>query len=432
MKVVGLVDFNDQVVVDSLDITGTANILYSPALTRQLLACCVTNVTTHLKLAHGNSDVPRVEAEIDQVAAAQGFGAVLFALQPDESVAERAIRPESIALAVFGAIAALAALLIAGQAIGRQLRLSGDDRQTLRALGAGPVAIVLDAVTGLLLAVLAGSLLALVVAVALSPLAPIGIVRSVYPDRGLAFDWAVLGLGGLAFVVILGAIALILAVRQAPHRVLSGDLRLTRVPPMVRAAVNAGLPAPSVEGVRFAVDSGRGHSTVPVRSAIVGTLIAVIVVVATVTFGASLDALVSHPNLYGWNWDYELTGGGGIAPVPAHAAATLLNRDPSVASWSSIVFGGEATIDGQLVPDIGQRPGAAVAPPILSGHGLESTDQVVLGGETLASLHKRVGDAVRVDISPGDSKELRIVGTATMPTAGSNWEPPTPLWALAL
>ena len=138
MKVVGLVDFNDQVVVDSLDITGTANILYSRALTRQLLACCVTNVTTHLKLAHGNSDVPRVEAEINQVAAAQGFGAVLFALQPDESVAERAIRPESIALAVFGAIAALAALLIAGQAIGRQLRLSGDDRQTLRAARGRP------------------------------------------------------------------------------------------------------------------------------------------------------------------------------------------------------------------------------------------------------------------------------------------------------
>ena len=86
----------------------------------------------------------------------------------------------------------------------------------------------------------------------------------------------------------------------------------------MRTAVNAGLPAPSVEGIRFAVDSGAGRNTVPVRSAIVGMLLAVIVVVATVTFGASLDALVSHPGLYGWNWDYELTGGGGIAPVPTH------------------------------------------------------------------------------------------------------------------
>ena len=187
---------------------------------------------------------------------------------------------------------------------------------------------------------------------------------------------------------------------------------------MVRAAVNAGLPAPSVEGIRFAVDSGGGRSTVPVRSAIVGTLIAVIVVVATVTFGASLDALVSHPNLYGWNWDYELTGGGGIAPVPARAAATLLTRDRAVAAWSSVVFGGEASVNGRLVPDIGQRPGAAVAPPILSGHGLDASDQVVLGGQTLASLHARIGDTVRVRITPSDTKSLVIVGTATMPTIG--------------
>ena len=362
MKVVGLVDFNDKIVVDSLGVTGTANILYSAALTRQLLACCVTNVTTYLQLAHGNSDVARVEAEIDHVAAAQAFGAVLFAVQPDVSVAERAIRPESIALAVFGGIAALATLLIAGQAIGRQLRLTSRERETLRALGAGPPAIVLDGITGLLLAVLAGSVLAVLVAVALSPLAPIGIVRAVYPYQGVAFDWVVLGLGFAAFAAILTAVAVVIALRQAPHRLKSGDERRTRVPPMVRAAANAGLPAPSVEGIRLAVDPGGGRSTVPVRSAIVGTLIAVVVVVATVTFGTSLDALVSHPDLYGWNWDYELTGGGGIAPVPARAAATLLNRDRSVAAWSSVVFGGEATIDGVLVPDIGERPGAAVAP----------------------------------------------------------------------
>ena len=418
MKVVGLVDFNVDVVVDSLQVTGTANILYSPAMTRQLLACCVTNVTTSLQLTHGNRDVPRVEAEIAHVAAAQGLGGLFFGVQPDVSAAERAIRPESIALAVFGGIAALAALLIAGQALGRQLRLSGEERQIERTLGAGPAAIVADAVLGLLLAVVAGSVLAVAIAVALSPLAPIGIVRAVYPDRGVAFDWPVLGLGCAVYVVVLGLLAVALAVRQAPHRVSARDARPHRVPPLVRTAVNTGLPAPSVEGIRFAVDSGRGGGAVPVRSAIVGTLLAVIVVVATVTFGASLDALVSHPDLYGWNWDYELTGGGGVAPVPGQASATLLNRDPSVAAWSAAVFGGEASIDGQLVPDIGQRPGAAVAPPVLSGHGLESSGQVVLGGETLAAVHKRLGDTVTVQIPPGEPRQLVIVGTATMPIVG--------------
>ena len=418
MKVVGLVDFNSVVVVDSLEVTGTANILYSAAMTRQLLACCVTNVTTDLQLVHGNRDVPRVEAEIGHVAAAQALGGLFIGVQPDVSAAERAIRPESIALAVFGGIAALAALLIAGQAMGRQLRLTGEERQIERALGAGPVAIVSDAVLGLLVAVVAGSVVAFALAVALSPLAPIGIVRAVYPDRGVAFDWPVLGLGCAAYVVVLGLLAVAMAVRQAPHRVSLRDARPNRISPMVRTAVNAGLPAPSVEGIRFAVDSGGGRRAVPVRSAIVGTLIAVIVVVATVTFGSSLNALVSHPDLYGWNWDYELTGGGGVAPVPGHASAALLDRDRSVAAWSAVVYGGEASIDGQLVPDLGQRPGAAVAPPVLSGHGLESSGQVVLGGETLAALHERIGDTVKVQITPGDSRRLVIVGTATMPVVG--------------
>lgn len=418
MKVVGLVDFNSVVVVDSLEVTGTANILYSPAMTRQLLACCVTNVTTYLQLVHGNHDVRRVEAEINHVAAAQALGGLFIGVQPDVSAAERAIRPESIALAVFGGIAALAALLIAGQALGRQLRLTGEERQIERALGAGRAAIVLDAVLGLLVAVVAGSVLAVAIAVALSPLAPIGIVRPVYPDRGVAFDWAVLGLGCAAYVVILSLLAVAMAVRRAPHRVSSRGARPKSISPMVRTAVNAGFPAPSVEGIRFAVDSGSGRSAVPVRSAIVGTLIAVIVVVATVTFGSSLNALVSHPNLYGWNWDYELTGGGGVAPVPGHDSARLLDRDPSVAAWSALVFGGEASIDGQLVPDIGQRPGAAVAPPVLSGHGLESSDQVVLGGETLAALHERIGDTVKVQITPLESRRLVIVGTVTMPIVG--------------
>jgi hypothetical protein len=363
MKVVGLVDFNNLVDVDSLDVTDTANILFSEAMTRQLLSCCVTSTTTYLRLTNGNRSVPAVESEIARVAGAGGSPAAFFSLAPDVSVAERAIRPESVAIAVFGGIAALAALVIAAQAVGRQLRLGRAERETLRALGAGPAAIVADAVAGILVAIAVGSLLAVAVAIGLSPLAPIGIVRPVYPFTGVSFDWPVLGIGCASLIVLLSVVAVALAIRQAPHRRSVREVQSRRVSPLVRVAADAGLPAPSVEGIRFAVDPGRGRFAAPVRSAIVGTLIAVVVLVGTVTFGASLDALVSHPNLYGWNWDYELTGGGGIAPVPGQMAASLLKRDRAVATWSSVVFGGEATIDGQQVPDLGQRPGATVTPP---------------------------------------------------------------------
>lgn len=42
----------------------------------------------------------------------------------------------------------------------------------------------------------------------------------------------------------------------------------------------------------------------------------------------------------------------------------------------------------------------------------------MLGGQTLAALHRQVGARVVVQTTPGQSKVLRIVGTATMPVMG--------------
>jgi FtsX-like permease family len=414
MKVVGLAELNSNVLVDSLEATSTADILYSPALVHQLVSCCVTSVTTYLRLAHGNADVGRVAEEIDAAAERQGFPPPLLGVAPDDAAAELTIRPESLALGAFGVIAALATLLIAGLAIARQLRLRRGELRTLQALGANRVATVLDGVIGIVLAVIGGAALAAGVAIALSPLSPVGLVRAVYPDRGLSVDGWVLLLGCGGLVVLLSSFAVLAADRGRQHRTHARGKR--RSPALVRAAANLGLSAPVVEGTRLAVDSG-GEEAVPALSTIVGAFVALVVLVATVTFGASLDALVSHPNLYGWNWDYELTGGGGIAPVPGILAARLLDHDEAVSSWSPALFGGQAAIDGQQVPYIGQPPGASVSVPILSGHGLTASNEIVLGGQTLGMLHKTVGDTVRLQIG-SRSEVLRIVGTATMPVVG--------------
>ena len=44
-----------------------------------------------------------------------------------------------------------------------------------------------------------------------------------------------------------------------------------------------------------ALDTGRGRAAVPVRSAIIGTVLAVDVVVASLTFGSSLDIAEAGP-----------------------------------------------------------------------------------------------------------------------------------------
>jgi hypothetical protein len=152
-----------------------------------------------------------------------------------------------------------------------------------------------------------------------------------------------------------------------------------------------------------------------VAPAILGTVLASVVMMATITFGSSLTTLVSHPALYGWNWTFDLSSGNTTDSV--HDAAPVLNADRAVAAWTGIWYA-TATIDGQAVPVIGMTPNAPVAPPLLSGQGLRAPDEVVLGAATLAALHKQVGDWVTVTDGGAAPFRLRIAGTATLPSLG--------------
>jgi hypothetical protein len=426
LHLVGIIVLASTVVQDDVDRLGSQVGLFTPALTRELAQCCATYASSALRVDGGAREVDVVQSEVDAAlgkrltAAASGSGGGGGAVAVAVATAERAIRPEAIALGVFGGIAALATLLIAGQLIGRQLRLGADDGDVLRALGARPAVTAADGLLGLLGAVVLGSFLAFAVAVALSPLAPIGPVRPVYPYPGVSFDWTVLGFGVLALVVVLGALSVGLATRAAPHRE-AGRSRgvVARASSVVGAMASAGFPVSAVAGVRLALEPGSGRSAVPVRSAILGALLAITVVTGTFTFGSSLDTLVSHPSLYGWNWNSMLLSGfSGDEDLPQHETTTLLEHDPYVSGFSGIYFG-EMKIDGQRVPVLGGKPGTPVQPPLLSGHGFEAANQVVLGATTLADLHARVGETVTVSNGVTKPTHLIIAGTATMPAIGT-------------
>jgi hypothetical protein len=418
-KLVGIVIQSQEVVEDQVDVPSNADLmLFTPPVTRSLLQCCTYYTGASVQVADASRNVHTVAAAIQHVLPA-GFSP--FAVEPTAVIvakAERAIKPESIALGVFGGIAGLAALLIAAQLIGRQLHLGASDLDTLRALGADPAMSMTDGLLGIIGAVVLGSIVAAGIAIGLSPLSPLGPVRTVYPTPGVAFDWTVLGLGTATLLCGLGALALLFAYRASPR---SGQQRAALIAErrsrVVGAAVSSGLPPTAVTGLRFALEPGSGRSSVPVRSAILGTVLALIVGVATVIFGSSLNSLVSHPALYGWNWSYELSANGGGVMPGAHSAE-LLSQDRSVAAWSGVFFG-TMRIDGQIVAVLAERPGTAVAPPLLSGQGVEVRDQIVLGTITLAQLHKHVGDTVVVNNGSGVTKKLRIVGTATLPTIGT-------------
>ena len=113
-----------------------------------------------------------------------------------------------------------------------------------------------------------------------------------------------------------------------------------------------------------------------------------------------------------------LGGFSGDEDLPAHQTAALLDKDRYVEAWSGANFV-SAKLDGQSVPVLTETPGALVAPPLLSGHGLDRSGQIVLGATTLTQLHKRVGQTVVLSNGFTKPRPLLIVGTATMPSIGT-------------
>jgi hypothetical protein len=420
MHLVGTIVPNDDVLLDQVDRIPEF-FIFTPALTRQ-----VVNNRSHynqyaLQLDHGVRDLSAVEREI--VAAlppGTTYDFHINSVVADE--VNRSLEPESISLGVFGLIAALASLIIVGGLIARGLQRERQDIDVLRALGGSPSMSGVSSAIGPMAAVVVGSVLAVLVAFALSPLAPIGPVRAVYPDGGFAFDGRVLGYGFLLLLLLLGAVTFGLILLRS-RRVASHVRR--RSPPLGsragRIASDLSFPVTAVVGIRFALESPGDRDAAPVRSALVGAMLAVTIVVATLTFGSSLGTLVSTPSLYGWNWNYALvSNGNGIPPQ----AARLLGSDPYVAGYSGDNFA-NAQIDGVTVPIILTTYRAKVTSPILAGHEVDGPDQIVLGAETMRQLHKHLGQFVTATY--GTKKDypvyvpptqMKIVGTATLPAIG--------------
>ena len=419
LRVVGIVVINSDVVTDDIETLGGSAVIMSPELTRRLAPCCAFASGVAVRVAGGDAGVRRFAAESRRVLpdlSAVGGGGTGSVVTATDQRAARALRPVSSALYVFGVVAGLAALLVAAQLLTRLRRNGAVDRRVLRALGASRAERAIDAAALPAISVVLGVVVALAVATALSPLAPIGEVRAVYPNPGVHFDAVTLLLGSAAALgVLLGLVLLDVRRegRRAQHR------RWRPASRVAARAASSGLAAPGVEGLRLALDPGGPDAGVPVRSAIVGAVAAVAILATTLTFGASLDRLVSHPALYGWNWSAMMLGGyGAEEDLPGPQATAALDHDRLVAAWSGVYFKG-LSVDGVRVPAIGVTPGAHVAPPILSGHGVDGPGQVVLGADTLALLRVHLGSTLSVSVRGSAPIRLRVVGTAVLPAVGN-------------
>jgi hypothetical protein len=385
---------------------------YGPDLARY-------GVGIELALRRGPADLPRLTADARRLLKPEarviptdpggGLSANALGIIPG---LRRAVRLEGAALLAFAVLAGVAALLLVGQSLGRQVFLESVEHPTLRALGMTGgqlvgVALVRAAVIGV-----AGAGVAVATAVAFSPLPPIGLARRAELHPGVLVDPAVLAPGALGVVALVAACAAIPAWRasRAPATALGVAEPAGQPSRLASALARAGFRPAAVIGVRLAFEPGRGRTAVPVRAAIAGAAAAVCVMSAAGVFGASLARLVGTPAAYGWTWDVSV--GNFASPQEIQRAAKTLDATPGVDGYLGAGTDG-LLLDGAPVEAMAIEPGKGTVPlAVLEGREPVRPSEIALGAATMRVLHKHLGDTVTTvaHSTRQTSQRLLVVG----------------------
>src|SRR5207244_3777886 len=269
-----------------------------------------------------------------------------------------------------------------------------------------------------------GAAVGAVVALALSPLTPIGLARRAEIHPGFSVNLAVLALGPVcvaAFVLLRALLPAWRAARTPPPDAL--DQAPARPGPLSAAVAGSGLGPAAVAGLRMSFERGRGLAF---RTALLGTVLAVVGMVAAATVGVSLRHLVQRPAEQGWNWDVVVGNPHSSEGLAGDPAGDLLHTqmvrrlatNKYVGSFSGFALTDAITLDGHQVDIAGiEMDKGSVFGRIIEGRAPGSADEIVLGLDALAQIQKRIGQTVTA--RAGDRRlTMRIVGASLQPTAG--------------
>jgi ABC-type lipoprotein release transport system permease subunit len=332
----------------------------------------------------------------------------------------RSIHLVAVALWLLAGLLMVVAVLVLGQLLARQTVLDAADYPVLRSLGMTRRQLAGLAVGRCTAIGAVGAALAVGVAIALSPLMPIGLARAAEPTPGLACDALVLVTAGVGIPAIAAMLALWpawRAAKAASPAFRTGDRDgLGRRSMVADASARAGLPATLTAGVRMALERGRGPTSVPVRTTIGGAIVGLGALVASLTFGASLSHLLRSPPLYGVTWDTEIWNNDGPGAVPA--AEPVVRADPDVATAAFIQTGIDFRLGGRLLSGFAFAPvKGTFAASMLTGRAPAAPDEVALGARTAAQLDARVGTTLlgNAENEGAPQVPVRVVGTVVLP-----------------
>lgn len=316
------------------------------------------------------------------------------------------IRVAVVALLLCAGLAALAAALAIGQAFTRHHALSIDAMRRLRALGMRRRERVAALAASVAPTAIGGAVIAVAVAIALSPLMPVGVARKAEPDRGVSVDGAALALGAIAVVVIV--LGLAVATSWRANRAASrSDALAVRAPWKAGRGFGALSHSPArTIGTRAALERRVGSGT-----ALAGVVVAVAGVVAVTVFASSQDALAATPQRYGFPWDSRVVG--------FSSDVGSEQRDSLVADRSIRDVGTLATSLTQIkgedvnVYAFDTLKGSA-APTVVEGRLPRDGSEAALGAATLRHAGAKIGQSVTLSGVDGAVRR-RVVGRVVFP-----------------
>src|SRR5258708_2813567 len=203
-----------------------ASVYLTPAFLHRYRSSMLSLGGEPVKLRHGAADVAAFETRAEELGAAAQEQVSFQATDVHEAVVQDTLHLQALGAGVLAGLAAAVLLLVLGQGVARRVALEASDHPPLRALGASRGQLWATSMVRASLAGLAGAIGAVILAVALSPLTPIGNARLAEPDPGLNVDAAIV-LGGAAVLVLVVVLMAALPAWQAAASA-GGDSSRTR------------------------------------------------------------------------------------------------------------------------------------------------------------------------------------------------------------
>ena len=339
-----------------------------------------------VRLRGGATDLPAFRAELARVSRGSSIDVLDLATLAGHYRSVTGF--ESACLLAFALAAFLAGLVLAGQAIARLVAASAGELRLATALGLTRGQGTALAAVGPVAASVAGVGAGVALAIGASRWMPFGVAATKEPDPGVTADWLVLGIGLVVFPALTAAVAAATGWLTLGR---PGTGPAARRSAVAQAAARAGLPAPAVVGVRFALEPGRGANSVPARAALLGAVSGVLGVIAAFTFAAGVSDAAAHPGRFGQDYQFTVVfGSGGHDFLPNGPVLSALATDPAVSGITDLRIDAASSGGTSVLAHSYDPVGAPVPLVLTAGAPPVRDDELVLAPATARRLGARV------------------------------------------